>query len=283
MKFTKMQGIGNDYVYVNCFEETVKDPAAVARYVSDRHFGIGSDGLILIKPSDIADCEMDMYNLDGSQGAMCGNGIRCVAKYVYDYGIVKKENSSVSTKSGIKYLDLTVRDGKVALVRVNMGSPVLTASQIPVVSSTEEMINAPLKVNGETYYITAVSMGNPHAIVYMTDVDHLDIGEIGPYFENHMAFPDRVNTEFVEVLDDHTLKMRVWERGSGETLACGTGACAVAVASILNGHVDGEKPVTVKLLGGDLEIFWDRQENLVYMTGPAATVFDGEIDLSFLE
>ena len=283
MKFTKMQGIGNDYVYVNCFEETVKDPAAVARYVSDRHFGIGSDGLILIKPSNIADCEMDMYNLDGSQGAMCGNGIRCVAKYVYDYGIVKKENISVSTKSGIKYLDLTVRDGKVALVRVNMGSPVLTASQIPVVSSTEEMINAPLKVNGETYYITAVSMGNPHAIVYMTDVDHLDIGEIGPYFENHMAFPDRVNTEFVEVLDDHTLKMRVWERGSGETLACGTGACAVAVASILNGHVDGEKPVTVKLLGGDLEIFWDRQENLVYMTGPAATVFDGEIDLSFLE
>ena len=283
MKFTKMQGIGNDYVYVNCFEETVKDPAAVARYVSDRHFGIGSDGLILIKPSDIADCEMDMYNLDGSQGAMCGNGIRCVAKYVYDYGIVKKENISVSTKSGIKYLDLTVRDGKVALVRVNMGSPVLTASQIPVVSSTEEMINAPLKVNGETYYITAVSMGNPHAIVYMTDVDHLDIGEIGPYFENHMAFPDRVNTEFVEVLDDHTLKMRVWERGSGETLACGTGACAVAVASILNGHVDGEKPVTVKLLGGDLEIFWNRQENLVYMTGPAAIVFDGEIDLSFLE
>ncbi len=283
MKFTKMQGIGNDYVYVNCFEETVKDPAAVARYVSDRHFGIGSDGLILIKPSDIADCEMDMYNLDGSQGAMCGNGIRCVAKYVYDYGIVKKENISVSTKSGIKYLDLTVRNGKVALVRVNMGSPVLTASQIPVVSSTEEMINAPLKVNGETYYITAVSMGNPHAIVYMTDVDHLDIGEIGPYFENHMAFPDRVNTEFVEVLDDHTLKMRVWERGSGETLACGTGACAVAVASILNGHVDGEKPVTVKLLGGDLEIFWDRQENLVYMTGPATTVFDGEIDLSFLE
>ena len=283
MKFTKMQGIGNDYVYVNCFEETVKNPEAVARYVSDRHFGIGSDGLILIKPSDIADCEMDMYNLDGSQGAMCGNGIRCVAKYVYDYGIVKKENISVSTKSGIKYLDLTVRDGKVALVRVNMGSPVLTASQIPVVSSTEEMINAPLKVNGETYYITAVSMGNPHAIVYMADVDHLDIGEIGPYFENHMAFPDRVNTEFVEVLDDHTLKMRVWERGSGETLACGTGACAVAVASILNGHVDGEKPVTVKLLGGDLEIFWDRQENLVYMTGPAATVFDGEIDISFLE
>ena len=282
MKFTKMQGIGNDYVYVNCFEETVKNPAAVARYVSDRHFGIGSDGLILIKPSDIADCEMDMYNLDGSQGAMCGNGIRCVAKYVYDYGIVKKENISVSTKSGIKYLDLTVRDGKVALVRVNMGSPVLTASQIPVVSSTEEMINAPLKVNGETYYITAVSMGNPHAIVYMDDVEHLEIEKIGPAFESHVFFPDRVNAEFVKVIDNHTVQMRVWERGSGETLACGTGACAVAVASILNGHVDGTQPVTVKLLGGDLEIFWDRDDNLVYMTGPAATVFDGEIDLAFL-
>ena len=283
MKFTKMHGIGNDYVYVNCFQETVKDPCAVAKFVSDRHFGIGSDGLILIKPSDIADCEMDMYNLDGSQGAMCGNGIRCVAKYVYDYGIVNKTSISVATKSGIKYLDLTVKDGKVSTVKVNMGSPILTAKQIPVVSETEEVLDAPIEVNGDVYRFTAVSMGNPHAIVYMADVDHLDIGEIGPYFENHMAFPDRVNTEFVEVLDDHTLKMRVWERGSGETLACGTGACAVAVASILNGHVDGEKPVTVKLLGGDLEIFWDRQENLVYMTGPAATVFDGEIDISFLE
>ena len=283
MKFTKMHGCGNDYIYVNCMEKMVKNPEKVAIYVSDRHFGIGSDGLILICPSKVADFRMAMYNADGSEGKMCGNGVRCIAKYVYEYGLTDKDKISIETKGGIKYLDLTVRDGKVALVRVNMGSPVLTASQIPVVSSTEEMINAPLKVNGETYYITAVSMGNPHAIVYMTDVDHLDIGEIGPYFENHMAFPDRVNTEFVEVLDDHTLKMRVWERGSGETLACGTGACAVAVASILNGHVDGEKPVTVKLLGGDLEIFWDRQENLVYMTGPAATVFDGEIDLSFLE
>ena len=275
MKFTKMHGIGNDYVYVNCFEETVENPSAVARYVSDRHFGIGSDGLILIKPSDVADCEMDMYNLDGSQGAMCGNGIRCVAKYAYDYGI--------ATKSGIKYLDLTVKDGKVSLVKVNMGSPILTAKQIPVVSEKEEVINEPLVVDGETYYITAVSMGNPHAIVYMADIDHLDIEKIGPSFENHVAFPDRVNTEFVEVIDEHTLKMRVWERGSGETLACGTGACAVAVASILNGHVDGDKSVTVKLLGGDLQIFWNRQENLVYMTGPATTVFDGEIDVSFLK
>lgn len=283
MKFTKMHGIGNDYVYVNCFEETVEDPAAVARFVSDRHFGIGSDGLILIKPSEAADCEMDMYNLDGSQGAMCGNGIRCVAKYAYDYGIVHKTQISVATRSGIKYLDLTVKDGKVSQVKVNMGAPILTASQIPVVSEKEEVINEPLEVNGETYYITAVSMGNPHAIVYMTDVDHLDIEKIGPSFENHVAFPDRVNTEFVEVLDEHTVKMRVWERGSGETLACGTGACAVAVASILNERVDGDKPVTVKLLGGDLEIYWNRQENLVYMTGPATTVFDGKIDLSFLK
>ena len=283
MKFTKMHGIGNDYVYVNCFEETVEDPAAVARFVSDRHFGIGSDGLILIKPSEAADCEMDMYNLDGSQGAMCGNGIRCVAKYAYDYGIVHKTQISVATRSGIKYLDLTVKDGKVSQVKVNMGAPILTASQIPVVSEKEEVINEPLEVKGETYYITAVSMGNPHAIVYMTDVDHLDIEKIGPSFENHVAFPDRVNTEFVEVLDEHTVKMRVWERGSGETLACGTGACAVAVASILNERVDGDKPVTVKLLGGDLEIYWNRQENLVYMTGPATTVFDGEIDLSFLK
>lgn len=282
MKFTKMHGIGNDYVYVNCFEETVKNPPAVAKFVSDRHFGIGSDGLILIKPSDIADCEMDMYNLDGSQGAMCGNGIRCVAKYVYDYGVINKTSISVATKSGIKYLDLTVKDGKVSMVKVNMGSPILDAKQIPVVSETEQVINAPLEVDGEVYHITAVSMGNPHAIVYMENVDGLDIEKIGPKFENHVAFPDRVNTEFVKVLDTHTVQMRVWERGSGETLACGTGACAVAVASILNGHVDGSTPVTVRLLGGDLQIYWDRQENLVYMTGPASVVFDGVIDLSFL-
>lgn len=282
MKFTKMHGIGNDYVYVNCFQETVKNPPAVAKFVSDRHFGIGSDGLILIKPSDIADCEMDMYNLDGSQGAMCGNGIRCVAKYAYDYGIVDKTSISVATKSGIKYLDLTVKDGKVSMVKVNMGSPILTASQIPVVAETEQVINAPIEAEGKTYHMTAVSMGNPHAIIYMDEVADLDLEKIGPSFENHIVFPDRVNTEFVKVLDRHTVQMRVWERGSGETLACGTGACAVAVASILNNHVDGDAPVTVKLLGGDLQIFWDQSANLVYMTGPATTVFDGEIDLSFL-
>mgnify|MGYP001054748293 FL=1 len=282
MKFTKMHGIGNDYVYVNCFQETVKDPSAVAKFVSDRHFGIGSDGLILIKPSDIADCEMDMYNLDGSQGAMCGNGIRCVAKYAYDYGIVNKTSISVATKSGIKYLELSVENGKVSMVKVNMGSPILNARQIPVVAETEQVIDAPLKVNGTTYRITAVSMGNPHAIVYMDDIESLDIEKTGPFFESHLVFPDRVNTEFVKVIDNHTLKMRVWERGSGETLACGTGACAVAVASVLNGYVEEDAPVTVKLLGGDLQIFWDRRDNLIYMTGPASTVFDGEIDLSFL-
>lgn len=283
MKFTKMHGIGNDYVYVNCFKETVKNPAAVAKFVSDRHFGIGSDGLILIKPSEIADCEMDMYNLDGSQGAMCGNGIRCVAKYAYDYGIVNKPQISVATKSGVKYLDLTIENGKVSTVKVNMGAPILKASAIPVVSTKDQMINEPIEVKREYYYVTAVSMGNPHAVVFMDDVEHLDIEKIGPYFEHHSAFPDRVNTEFVKVIDNHTVQMRVWERGSGETLACGTGACAVAVASILNGHVDGTQPVTVKLLGGDLQIFWNRESNLVYMTGSATTVFDGEIDLTHLD
>ncbi len=283
MKFTKMNGIGNDYVYVNCFEETVKNAPAVARFVSDRHFGIGGDGLILIKPSDVADCEMDMYNLDGSQGAMCGNGIRCVAKYVYDYGIVSKTSISVNTRSGIKYLDLSLKDGKVDTVRVNMGSPILQAAQIPVVAETEEVISAPIEIDDQIYHFTGVSMGNPHAVVFLDSLEGLDIEKLGPKFENHLNFPDRVNTEFVEVLDRHTLRMRVWERGSGETLACGTGACAVAVASILNGHVDEDVPVTVKLLGGDLTIEWNRQENLVFMTGTATTVFDGEIDLSFLE
>lgn len=280
MKFTKMQGIGNDYVYVNCFEETIADPSAVARFVSDRHFGIGSDGLILVKPSDVADCEMDMYNLDGSQGAMCGNGIRCVAKFAYDHGIVRKKNITVNTKSGIKYLDLDIKDGKVSSVKVNMGSPILTAKIIPVVSDKEQVINQPLDVNGTVWNITAVSMGNPHAVTYMEDVNSLDIEKVGPMFENHINFPDRINTEFVKVIDRRTLQMRVWERGSGETLACGTGACAVAVASTLNGLVDEDVPITVKLLGGDLQILWNRQENLVYMTGPATTVFEGEIDLS---
>jgi diaminopimelate epimerase len=283
MKFTKMHGIGNDYVYVNCFEETVANPGAVARFVSDRHFGIGSDGLILIKPSDIADCEMDMYNLDGSQGAMCGNGIRCVAKYAYDYGLVDQTEITVATKSGVKALSLTLQDGKVAFVKVNMGAPILKASEIPTTADTEQVIAAPLTVDGKTWSITAVSMGNPHAITFVDEVADLDLPKIGPSFEFHPFFPDRVNTEFVKVIDRHTVEMRVWERGSGETMACGTGACAVAVASILNDKVDGDAPVTIKLLGGDLEIFWDRDDNLVYMTGPATTVFDGEIDVSEID
>lgn len=283
LRFTKMHGCGNDYIYINCFEEQVEDPAALAVRLSDRHKGIGGDGVILICPSGVADAKMRMFNLDGSEGKMCGNGIRCVAKFVYDKGIVRKKNLSIDTKSGIKYLSLTVKNGKVSTVEVNMGSPVLMANQIPVVSDTEQVIDQPLEVNGKTYRITAVSMGNPHAIVYMDDLENLDISTLGPQFENHLAFPDRINTEFVKVINRRTLQMRVWERGSGETLACGTGACAVAVASVLNGLVDEDCPVTVKLLGGDLQIFWNRQEDLVYMTGPAVTVFEGEIDLSFLE
>lgn len=278
MKFTKMHGCGNDYVYVNCLKERVENPSEVAKLVSDRHFGIGSDGLILIKPSDVADFEMDMYNADGSQGAMCGNGIRCVAKYVYDYGLTDKTSISVNTKSGIKYLELTIEDGKAALIRVNMGAPILEAAQIPVISDNKQVIDEPILVEGKEYHMTCVSMGNPHAVVYMDDVEQLNIEEIGPKFEKHQRFPDRVNTEFVKVLDKNTVQMRVWERGSGETLACGTGACAVAVATILNKLTDGDQ-VTVHLLGGTLQIAWDRDENLVYMTGPATTVYDGEIIL----
>ena len=278
MKFTKMHGIGNDYVYVNCFKETVEDPCSVAKFVSDRHFGIGSDGLILIKPSDIADCEMDMYNADGSQGAMCGNGIRCVAKYAYDYGIVDKKEITVATKSGIKTLQLTVGDdNKVQLVRVNMGKPELIAANIPVIADTEKVIDAPIMVDGVEYHMTAVSMGNPHAVVCVDDVDSFALETIGPKFEHNSCFPDRVNTEFIRVLDRQNVQMRVWERGSGETWACGTGACAVAVACILNGYTDRE--VTVHLRGGDLKIFWDETSQDVYMTGPATTVFDGEIDI----
>ena len=277
MKFTKMQGLGNDYVYVNCFQEKIENPAELAKFVSDRHFGVGADGLIRIKPTPLADCEMEMYNADGSQGAMCGNGIRCVAKYAYDYGLVDKETITVNTKSGVKTLELTVEDGKVSKVRVNMGAPILEARQIPILCSQEQAVQLPLEVDGKTYQITGVSMGNPHAVVCVEDVKGLKLEELGPKFENHPAFPDRVNTEFIRVLDRSTVEMRVWERGSGETLACGTGACAVAVACIVNGYTD--ERVTVKLLGGDLDIYWDREANLVYMTGPAVTVFDGELFL----
>lgn len=277
MKFTKMHGIGNDYVYVNCFEESVKNPAEVSKFVSDRHFGIGSDGLILISPSAIADFRMNIYNADGSQAEMCGNGIRCVAKYVYDYGLTDKTEISVETLAGIKYLRLQVENGKVASVEVNMGAPILEPKEIPVAVEESPVVNVPVEVKGKIYHMTCVSMGNPHAIIFMNNVKDLDIEAIGPYFENHTVFPKRTNTEFVEVLDRNTVNMRVWERGSDETLACGTGACATTVACILNDKTENE--VTVHLLGGDLKIRWDREANQVYMTGPATVVFNGEITL----
>lgn len=275
MKFTKMQGIGNDYVYVNCLQETIENPSELAKKISDRHYGVGSDGLIMINPSDKADFEMEMYNADGSRGEMCGNGIRCVAKYVYDYGLTDKTSISVETLAGIKYLDLTVEDGKVVLVKVDMGKPMLRPEEVPVVSEKEEVIDELITVDGQEYRMTCVSMGNPHAVVFIDqDVKEFPLETVGVKFENHERFPKRVNTEFVNVLDRHTAQMRVWERGSGETLACGTGACAVAVACALNGLTEDE--VTVKLLGGDLQIKWDREKNTVYMTGPAEVVFDGE-------
>lgn len=278
MKFTKMHGLGNDYVYVNCFEEKIDNPPAVARFVSDRHFGIGSDGLIMINPSKTADFEMEMYNADGSRGEMCGNGIRCVAKYVYDYGLTDKTQISVETLGGIKYLDLTVEDGKVSLVKVDMGKPELEADLIPIISEREQVIDEPIEVDGKEYHMTGVSMGNPHAVIYVDDVKGLNLEKIGPKFENHERFPKRINTEFVHCIDRQTVEMRVWERGSGETLACGTGACAVAVSSILNNLTDTR--VTVKLLGGDLQIEWDREKDRVFMTGPATVVFDGVIDIT---
>ena len=269
MKFTKMEGLGNDYVYVNCLEEQIADPSKTAIEVSDRHFGIGSDGLILIKPSDKADFFMEMYNADGSQGKMCGNGIRCVGKFVYDYGLTDKTEITVDTLAGIKYLSLNVENKAVKSVRVNMGKPEFTPALIPVKADGDGVIDKEFIFGGNAYRITCVSMGNPHCITYMDDIKNLEIEKIGPVFEN-----DSVNTEFVEVIDRDTLSMRVWERGSGETLACGTGACAVAVASILNGLCNDS--VTVKLLGGDLKITWDREADVVYMEGPANIVFTGE-------
>lgn len=275
MRFTKMQGLGNDYVYVNCFKEKIDNPPELARRISDRHFGVGSDGLIMINPSDKADFEMEMYNADGSRGEMCGNGIRCVAKYVHDYGLTDKTSISVETLGGIKYLDLTVQDGKVKLVKVNMGRPELAPSKVPVAAEGDRAVDEPITVDGKEYRMTCVSMGNPHAVIFTDrDIRELPLEEIGPKFENHERFPKRVNTEFVRVLDRRTAEMRVWERGSGETLACGTGACAVAVACVLNGLTEDE--VTVRLLGGDLQIKWDRENDIVYMTGPAEVVFDGE-------
>ena len=275
MKFTKMNGCGNDYVYINGFVEKVENPKELAKKVSDRHFGIGSDGLILIVPSDKADFCMRMFNADGSEGEMCGNGIRCVAKYVYDHKMTDKTEISVETKAGIKYLDLTVEDGKVTKVKVDMGEPILEPKKIPVRSEKKRVVNEPIAVAEKTWNMTCVSMGNPHAVVFVEDTGSLEIEKYGPLFENHELFPNRTNTEFVQVLNRNEINMRVWERGSGETLACGTGTCASVVACILNGYTD--EKVLVHLLGGDLEIKYEKTTNHVFMTGPAETVFEGEL------
>lgn len=277
MYFTKMHGLGNDYIYVDCTREKLTDPPKIARKISDRHFGIGSDGLILIGPSEKADFEMEMYNADGSRGEMCGNGIRCVGKYVYDYGLTDKTSITVDTLAGIKKLQLFPEDGKVKKVRVDMGAPVLDAEKIPVISDHPQVIREPIQAGGKTYEFTGVSMGNPHAVIFVDDTEALELERIGPFFENHPRFPKRINTEFVQIIDERYIRMRVWERGSGETLACGTGACASVVAGVLNGYT-GED-VTVQLSGGELQIVWDRKSGQVSMTGPAVTVFRGEIEL----
>jgi len=272
-----MQGCGNDYVYVDCTKKLIDHIPEVARKVSDRHYGIGSDGLILIRPSEKADFMMDMYNYDGSRAQMCGNGIRCVAKYVYDYGLTDKKQLKIETLSGIKDVELTITDGKVTSVTVDMGKPILDPALIPVVSDEEIVIKKPIHVGNKIYEVTCLSMGNPHAVVFVEDTKSIPIETIGPLFEHHEMFPERVNTEFVHVIDRNHIEMRVWERGAGETLACGTGACASVIACILNGLTDHE--VTVTLLGGKLKVRYDENTDRVFMTGPAIKVFEGEIDL----
>ncbi len=274
IRFTKMHGIGNDYVYINCFEETVEDPARLARLMSPRRTAVGSDGLILICPSDVADAKMRMFNLDGSEGKMCGNGIRCVGKYLYDNGIARKDTLTVETLSGIKTLRVTAENGEASCLTVDMGEPILTPADIPVLFEGTRMINQPITVLGAEYRITAVSMGNPHAVLFCDDVDGLDLEAIGPAFEHHPLFPEQVNTEFIRPVGPNALQMRVWERGSGETFACGTGACAAAVAAVLNGICEKEKEVTVHLKCGDLFITYAADSH-IYMRGAAEKVYEG--------
>lgn len=276
MKFAKMHGTGNDYIYVNCFEETVDDPPAAARFLSDRHFGIGSDGLVLICPSDRADFKMDIYNSDGSRAKMCGNAARCVAKYVCDSKMTDKDTISLETLSGIKYINIYRENGIVTSAQVNMGSPILKSRDIPTLIESKTVISQPLKVGEKIYSVTCLSMGNPHCVVFSDDIDSLDIQKIGPKFENHPAFPDRINTEFVQPISSTRIKMRVWERGAGETLSCGTGACAAAVACILNGYCKLGEDIRVTLRGGELSINLSA-DGSVYLTGPAQTVFTGEV------
>ncbi|MDY3908344.1 MAG: diaminopimelate epimerase [Eubacterium sp.] len=278
LHFTKMHGTGNDYVYVNLFTETVENPEQLSIQISDRHFGIGSDGLILIAPSEVADCRMIMFNADGSEGAMCGNGIRCVAKYAYEHGIAKDTHMRIETKSGIKTLELTVEEGIVTYVQVNMGQAILKPENIPVKADGDDFVDREISVDGKDYKVTCVSMGNPHCVVFTEGIDDLELEKIGPKFENHELFPDRINTEFVEIIDEHTVKMRVWERGSGETISCGTGTCAVTVAAVLNGHCKGGEEIEVQIRGGRLYDTWlDSGE--VLMKGPATTVFEGDIEI----
>lgn len=275
MKFTKMHGAGNDYIFINCFEETITDPASLSIQLSDRHFGVGGDGIILICPSEKADFRMRMFNsLDGSEGDMCGNGIRCLGKYVFDRGMTKKTEVRIETRAGIKTLFLNVENATVKTVKVDMGEPVMESSMIPVITDLPVFIDRPVSTEIDTYHVTCVSMGNPHAVIFVEDVTLLNLPIIGPPLENHPLFPQRVNVEFIECLDRQTLRMRVWERGSGETLACGTGASASLVASVINGK--SERSATLILLGGNLFIEWNDRDNHVYMTGPAEFVFDGE-------
>ena len=277
MKFTKLHGCGNDYVYVNLFEQPLENPAEMSIKVSDRHFGIGSDGLITIGPSEIADFTMHIYNADGSEAEMCGNGVRCVGKYVYDHGLTDKTEVTVETGAGIKILQLNVENGKVKTVRVDMGEPSFSPQSIPVIAEGESVIDAPISVGGKEWNMTCVSMGNPHAVIFTDDVRNFPLETYGPLFENHERFPKRTNTEFVQVVSREEAIMRVWERGSAETWACGTGTCATVVACILNGLTD--RKVLVHLLGGDLVIEWDEETNHVFMTGPATEVFSGTYEV----
>lgn len=278
MKFTKMHGLGNDYVYMDCTKSGIPDNVSdLAQFVSNRHFGIGSDGLILICASDTCDFKMKMYNADGSEAQMCGNGIRCVGKFVYDKGLTNKTNITVETLAGVKVLALNVKNGKVETVKVDMGEPILEAKKIPVIADEIELVkNLKIIALDKEFKFTCVSMGNPHAITIVEDVDSFDVEKYGSILEIDKHFPEKANIEFIQIIDRNTVKMRVWERGSGETMACGTGACATTVACILNGFIEDE--VTVKLLGGDLNIKWNKEDNHIYMTGPATTVFEGKLE-----
>ena len=276
--FTKMQGAGNDYIYVNCLKTTLQDINTVAKTVSDRHFGIGSDGLVLICPSDKADFRMDMYNSDGTQAEMCGNATRCVGKYVYDKGLIDKTTVTLETLAGIKTLELNLdTNNKVKSVCVNMGKPELSPKNIPINSEHDRFIQEPVTVDNKEYLITGVSMGNPHAVTFVDNADGIQIEHLGPMFEHHPLFPKRINTEFAQIVDNKTIKMRVWERGAGETLACGTGACATLVAANLSGLVGDEADLLLR--GGKLHIKWDKQDNNIYMSGPAEFVFEGTITI----